>query len=95
MRQSKGVDRQHPLYSSLTGFDDVAIDWDAWDTAQKNWWVAAQQGKAFRSHFPHREFIHYWNGSGFLGKRSVRAQRDYWMFEPYLHESVTGGSRSS
>jgi hypothetical protein len=94
LRQSKGVDRQHPLYPALTGFDDVAMNWDAWDTAQKNWWVAALQGKAFRSHFPHREFIHYWNGSGFLGKRSVRAQRDYWMFEPYLHESVTGGRSS-
>jgi hypothetical protein len=92
LRQSKGADRQHPYYVALTGFDEQALNWEDWDTGQKNWWIAAHRGKAFRSYAPPAGLIHYWGGSGHLGKLSVRAQRDYPRLEPYLHESSTASA---
>jgi len=89
------ADKRHPSFAALTGFDEVAMNWPIWDTGQKNWWIAALQGKALRSYIPPGEFIHYWSGSGYLGKRGVRAQRDYRRLEPYLHDSSTAGGRSS
>jgi hypothetical protein len=95
LRQGKGTDRQHPYYATLTGFDEVALNWEDWDTGQKNWWIAAIQGKAFRSYMPPGGLLHYWRGSGRLGKQGVRAQGDYRRLEPYLHESPTASAHQN
>jgi hypothetical protein len=87
MRQSKERDRQHPLFTVLTGFDEVALTWEKWDTAQKNWWIAALHGKAWHSTIPSGDFFHYWSGSGYLGKNGVRGHPHHARFAPYLDES--------
>src|SRR5262249_27537547 len=90
--QSKDMDRRHPLFTILTGFDEVAQTWEQWDTAQKNWWIAASHGRAWHSRIPPGDFIHFWSGSGYLGKRGVRGHPDYARLVPYLDESRYGHS---
>ena len=77
-------DKQHPQFAVLSGFDDVAMQWEKWDTAQKNWWIAALEGRAVRSQIPPGDFVHYWCGSGRMGNRGVRTNHDYYKFESYL-----------
>lgn len=82
--QPMAKDREHPSFTEMTEFIESAREWVCWDTAQRNWWIAALEGKALRAHPERQDFVHYRGGSGYAGKRGVRGHPDYKKFENYL-----------
>ena len=84
MRQPIEADKRHPGFDAMTDLRGAAKSWDKWDTGQRNWWIAALEGKACRARPRWTDFSHYWSGSGHTQRRRVREHHDYQKLKRYL-----------
>ncbi len=84
MRQPIEADRQHPRFAKMTCFRGFTKSWDKWDIGQRNWWIAALEGKACRARPRRRDFTHVWGGSGHSKRQSVREHRKWRKIKKYL-----------